>query len=138
MMSYLIQTAMLLLYLTLLVASGCSKGPSFDNTAKLDLMLLGLEMHNVHSSVASELESKSADAKKILQSGNYVLLPGIDMNLPNLERSRFIVAYHKETPTKGGYALRGDGSVELLTAEAFKNAQTWDSKLASPTAESNN
>ncbi len=66
--------AMLLICSTLLVASGCSKGPSFDNTAKLDLMLLGLEMHNVQSSVALDLESKSADAKKILQSGNYVLL----------------------------------------------------------------
>ncbi len=60
------------------------------------------------------------------------------MNLANLERSKFIVAYHKETPTKGGYALSGDGSVELLTADAFRNAQKWDSKVASPTTESKN
>jgi hypothetical protein len=33
-----------------------------------------------------------------------------------------VLAYEKDTPTKGGYALYGDGSVRKLSAEQFKKA----------------
>ena len=123
---------LILLCCLLLAATGCSKGPSFENATKLDLRLLGLEIHNAGSSTAADLEAKSADAKKIIQSGHYVVLPGIDMSLSNDERSKIIIAYHKDTPTKGGYALFADGSVEQFTVEGFQKAQKWSSKSTSP------
>ncbi len=36
--------------------------------------------------------------------------------------SNTVLAYEKDAPTKGGYVLHGDGSVEKLSAEAFKKA----------------
>ena len=98
---------------------------SFEIAAKRDLMELGLQFHNHHfmSGKQSDLEAKSSEAKKIIESGNYVLLPGIDMDSSNFERHDIIVAYHKDTPNKGGYALNGDGSVDLYTIEEFQKAQ---------------
>jgi hypothetical protein len=36
--------------------------------------------------------------------------------------SNTVLAYEKDVPTKGGFALYGDGSTKKLTAEEFKKA----------------
>ena len=133
----MIRTAMLLVCCGLLVAPGCSQGPSFERSVEQDLKLLGLEIHNAQATSQADLEAKSAGAKKILATNNYVYLAGIDMKRSNDERSEYIVAYHKDTPTKGGYALSGDGSVILYTKETFEAAKKWDpnSKPATPGTE---
>jgi hypothetical protein len=69
---------MILICCAFLVVSGCSRGPSFDIAAKRDLKDLGLQILNHHSlgGKQSDLEAKSTEARKIIGSGNYVLLPG--------------------------------------------------------------
>lgn len=137
-LSCVVRSTMLLVCCAIFVTSGCSKGPSFETATKQDLTCLGLEMHNVRSSVQSDLEAKSVDAKKLIDSGEYVVLPGFDKNLTSFEKYQFIVAYHKDTPTKGGYALHGDGSVDLFTPEEFQKTQKWDSKPNPSNADSPN
>ena len=129
---------MILVCCAFLVVSGCSKGSSFDIAAKRDLMELGLQILNHHSlgGKQSDLEAKSTEAKKIIGSGNYILLPGMDTDPNIFKRSDIIVSYHKDTPSTGGYALNGNGSVELFTIEEFQKAQKCTSEPNLPDAES--
>lgn len=126
----------LLLIVCLFIVGGCSPKPSSQNKAMLDLKILGLEYHNVVSSgfvpqTPEQFSEKSRDAATALANGNYVMLCGLDIKENRDVVSKTIIGYHKDTPQQGGYALYGDGSVELLSKSQFDTAVKFAPKTKS-------
>lgn len=118
------------LILGLLLFCGCSPKPSSQKKAMLDLKILGLEYHNVVASgfvpqTPEQLSERSRDASIALADGNYVMLCGLNLKESKEPTSSIIIGYHKDTPQQGGYALYGDGSVELLTKSQFDAAEKF-------------
>ena len=113
--------------LALLLFCGCTPKPSSQKKAMLDLKILGLEYHNVVSSgfipqTPEQLSERSQEASNVIADGNYVMLCGLNLKESTEPTSSIIIGYHKDTPQLGGYALYGDGSVDLLTKSEFDAA----------------
>jgi uncharacterized protein (TIGR03066 family) len=59
---------------------------------------------------------------KALKSGDIVFIYNVKVADMKEGPAKTVVAYTKDTPTKGGVALMGDGKVVKMTADEFKKA----------------
>lgn len=119
----------------LLLAAGCG-GAGNARTAN-DLRGIGLmyhEYHNANAKAPDKLEDlkaySSIDPKgyEALAAGQYVFVYGVRLlDMPE-GTSKTVLAYEKDAPTKGGYVLMGDGSVQKLTAKEFQAAPKAQAK----------
>jgi hypothetical protein len=93
------------------------------NTAN-DLKQIGLAFHSCIDATG-KAPQKADDLVPYLDKnqkliGDYVFIYGVGILQMTQGTSNTVVGYEKDVPTKGGFALYGDGSVKRLTAEEFK------------------
>ena len=92
---------------------------------------LGLAYHEYHArfnrapakaeDLAPFLE-KDSKPLAALKEGRYVFLYGASLKNMTAGTSNTVLAYEKDTPSKGGLVLMADASVKTMTAEEFKKA----------------
>jgi len=115
----------LLAILAVLIA-GCGRteqDPNIDDQ-KIDLETI-YETYSVHVKNHQRPPAAWSDLKQyergrprlftILKEGKYVIVWGV-----NDENAETVLAYEKDAPTNGGWAVMADGTVKRLDAEAFQ------------------
>lgn len=95
------------------------------------LKQIGLAYHN-HCDTTGKAPTKAEDLapyldnnKKLvdtIKSGQIVFIFDVAIRDMKAGTSNTVLAYQKDTATKGGQVLMGDGSVKKMTAEEFKKA----------------
>jgi hypothetical protein len=112
--------------LAVLIA-GCGRteqDPNIDSQ-KIDLETI-YEIYSTHVKNYQRPPAASSDLKqyerayprlsRILKEGQYVIVWGVNDENPDT-----VLAYEKDAPTNGGWAVMADGTVKRLDAEAFQN-----------------
>lgn len=104
--------------------------PGTQNVAN-DLKQVALAFHNHHDATGKPPQKaedlvpyldKNEKLINALKTGDYVFLYGVGLLQMTQGTSNTVLAYEKDTPTKGGFVAYGDGSVKKLTADDFKKA----------------
>jgi hypothetical protein len=113
--------------LGLLLLAGCDRGGKMREMN--DLKAIGI-MYHEHAAVATKAPESAADLKpyagtspeayQALVDGRVVFIYGVRHVDMSAGTANTVLGYLKDTPTAGGYALFGDGSVRKLSAEEFK------------------
>ena len=130
---------LLVLLCLLLPLAGC--GPSESTRIKKELQGVALQYHTFIASNGAA--PTSADAllnssdpngnlpgnkaraeamKKALASGDYTVYWGYDVTADKNRNATTVLAYHNDTPEKGGIVAYADGVVASVTADEFKSA----------------
>ncbi|MCE9562413.1 MAG: hypothetical protein K8U57_10200 [Planctomycetes bacterium] len=119
---------------------GCGGESKVQLERKRDLMHIVLAYHNFfggkdrgpHSAeelvafedIAAKATPANAEsesqAKKALQSGNYVLIWDVTLESQGELNKGKILGYHRDVPEKGGAVCFQDGMVKILTREEFE------------------
>lgn len=102
-----------------------------DRVTANDLKQIGLAYHNYVDTntrapaKADDLAGDLENSKKLLdhlKSKRIEFFWGVRPVEMTEGTSNTVLAYEKDVPTKGGFALYGDGTVRKLSAEEFKKA----------------
>jgi hypothetical protein len=114
----------------LIVASGVRADE--ERVTPNDLKQIGLAYHNYADNNAGRAPKTAEDlapyfenSKKLLdhlKTKRIEFFYGVRIVEMTEGTSNTVLAYEKDVPTKGGYALYGDGSIKKLTADEFKKA----------------
>src|SRR5262245_4086406 len=113
----------------LLVLAGTSRAQ--ERVTGNDLKQLGLAYHAFHDANnkgpanAEELAPFFENSKKLLdhlKSKRIEFFYNVRITDMTEGTANTILAYEKELPSKGGFALYGDGTVRKLSADEFKKA----------------
>ena len=131
----------------LLLIAGC--GPSESTQIKSELFSIGMLYHTFTSNTGGAPSStealldfvdsngsqpgnkaKAEAMKKVLQSGDYTVYWGYDVTVDKARNEKTILAFHKDTPNKGGLAAFADGTVQSMTADEFNDSAKADASLS--------
>jgi hypothetical protein len=116
------------LTLLLILAGGA---PADERVTANDLKQIGLAYHAYHDANnkgpanAEQLAPYFENSKKLLdhlKTKRIEFFYNVRLAEMTEGSSQTVLAYEKDTPTKGGFALYGDGSVRKLSADEFKKA----------------
>lgn len=121
-----------------LAVAGCGGALNKAKTSN-DLKAIGLAYHNyINNNTKApdkmdDLKPLLADEPKVAQGladGTYVFIYGVKLtDMPDGTGST-VLGYEKDAPTKGGYALFGDGSVKQVSAKEFQAAPKAKAKAS--------
>jgi hypothetical protein len=101
-----------------------------DRRLQNDLKQIGLAYHNYFDAnrkapaKAEDLAPYLENDKRLVNLLKNDIVFGYNVGIRDMKdgTSNTVLAYLKDVPTKGGYALYGDGAVKRLTADQFKKA----------------
>ncbi|MEM7479322.1 MAG: hypothetical protein AAF483_30430 [Planctomycetota bacterium] len=105
--------------------SGCAD-PAFSSSTKNDMKQIGMYYvshtvtHGAPPASKEEFVEKTPEAKEIVESGDYVIQWGYDIDGDDrTNRSSMVLAYHKDVPELGGFVTLADASAKVVTKEEF-------------------
>lgn len=117
------------LLIAIILLSGCGQGTPASAVAKKDVQSFGLayveflgEKKTAPKGI-DDLASKKATFGKLpdqIKDGAFVVVWNATLGQNGNENDKLVIGYEKNAADKGGIVLFGGGTVEQLTAEAFK------------------
>lgn len=108
------------------------KDPKFEELKDLGVALIDYAIKHKKGAAGTEdlapLLKGNPKLLDRLRSGDIVVVWGVSPAELGKEPSGYVVAYEKQTPTKGGYVLLGDAYVKKVTAAEFKKLELAEPK----------